>query len=202
MAGWHGKGAPIAACMRSFSCNTLFSDVHLSWCVLCHLLGRVQVGEFLLVALAFALPAWNDLMLAAGCINAAALLLYPLVAESGRWLLSQGRIDEAMCILQTVAKHNKSSLPPDLFVDSIQHLQLQGAACKDVADEAGLASGSAQDDCCRSQAAPPAATAGLLQVLRQRRLAFRLGVLLINWFAMYVSYYGITVSSGSIQGST
>lgn len=169
---------------------------------MCHLLSCLQVGEFLLVALAFALPAWKDLMLAAGCINAAALLLYPLVAESGRWLLSQGRTDEAVSILQKTAKHNKSAMPPDLFVSSSNNFDLQGVSCKDVAIEAGLPCGTAhcRNDCCRP--APPAATAGLLQVLRQRQLAFRLGVLLLNWFAMYLSYYGITVSSGSITGST
>ena len=41
---------------------------------------RRQVGEFLMVALAYALPSWQHLVLATACVNAGALLLYPLQA--------------------------------------------------------------------------------------------------------------------------
>jgi hypothetical protein len=80
-------------------------------CLLCHILCCTQAGEFLLVALAFALPACNHLLLAAACINAACLLMYPLVNESARWLLSQGRTAEATAIIQKIAKANKTQMP-------------------------------------------------------------------------------------------
>jgi hypothetical protein len=32
-------------------------------------------------------------------------------------------------------------------------------------------------------------------------MLFRFIVLLLNWFALYLSYYGITVSSGALPGS-
>lgn len=55
------------------------------------------VGEFILVALGFALPNWRNLTIAAGAFNAAALLLFPAIPESARWLLS--KVGEDWCAL-------------------------------------------------------------------------------------------------------
>jgi len=159
----------------------------------------MQAGEFLLVALAYALPAWQHLVLAAACINAATLLLYPFVSESARWLLSQGRTAEAVAILQHTAMRNHTSMPAQPHISSLQidgEVDLEcnadaaeGASCKDV-DAVGSGRGGQIDK-----------PVSWLQVLRQRRLAFRLIVLLLSWFALYLSYYGITVGSGGIPGS-
>eukprot|EP00775_Hariotina_reticulata_P004347 gene4347-4600_t len=69
------------------------------------------VGEFLLVALGYALPNWRHLALAAACINVGALLLFPVVPESARWLLSKGRTAEATAILQKLSARNGSHMP-------------------------------------------------------------------------------------------
>jgi hypothetical protein len=42
------------------------------------------LGEFVLAGLAFALPHWRNLTLAAGLITSAGLLLFPVVPESAR----------------------------------------------------------------------------------------------------------------------
>jgi OCT family organic cation transporter-like MFS transporter 4/5 len=52
-------------------------------------------GEFALVAAASAFPSWRGQAAATAAANAALLLLWPLLPESGRWLQCQGRMEEA-----------------------------------------------------------------------------------------------------------
>jgi OCT family organic cation transporter-like MFS transporter 4/5 len=158
----------------------------------------LQVGEFLMVALAYALPNWQHLVLAAACVNVAALLLYPVVSESARWLLSQGRTDEATAILQRIAKGNSSSMPAQALVSSNSRKQLQPAL--EVIAEEGMcgAQVAATPDNAASESEP---SLGLFQLLKERRLAIRLLVLLINWFSLMLNYYGIAMGSGGIPGS-
>lgn len=157
----------------------------------------LQVGEFLMVALAYALPNWQHLVLAAACVNVAALLLYPIVSESARWMLSQGRTAEATAILQRIAKGNSSGMPAQALVSSNSRKQLQPAL--EVIAEEGLCSdgvAATPDD-----AASESESLGLCQLLKERRLAIRLLVLLINWFSLMLNYYGIAMGSGGIPGS-
>lgn len=80
------------------------------------------VGEYILVALAVSVPNWRSLTLAAGAICAAALLLYPVVPESARWLMSQqGKEEKAVQILRSISIRNGSSMPE-------QHLLMSGSS--------------------------------------------------------------------------
>jgi hypothetical protein len=54
------------------------------------------VGEFSLVIIALAFNNWRSQFLAAAVLCLSALLLWPLVPESGRWLQVQGRTAAAM----------------------------------------------------------------------------------------------------------
>jgi hypothetical protein len=154
----------------------------------------MQVGEFVLVGLAFALAGWQRLVLAVGCINAATLLLYPIVSESARWLLSRGRTDEATAILQRMANSNKSSMPAHVIISSSSQIQMQ-AVQQEAAEEGVHSKDAAVDD---SQRKEPV---GLFALLSEWHLAFRLLVLLLNWFALFLNYYGIAMGSGGIPGS-
>lgn len=143
------------------------------------LLCSLQVGEFLIVGLGYALPAWQHLTLAIACVNAAMLLLYPLVSESARWLLSQGRTEEATALLQKLAATNKSSLPPQPLVGSSSSQTLQQ-------DEAA----AAEEGLCNKDAAVDGqqgdAPLGLWQLVKDRRMAVRLALLLLNWFSLVI----------------
>jgi hypothetical protein len=197
-----------------------------------------QAGEFVLVGLAFALPAWNNLLLAGACINAACLLMYPFVNESARWLLTQGRDAEATTIIRQLSKANSTEMPLDCVVSAhwsaaavaamLDDGEDQSSACKDVAVAAAVAAEEGREpdysckdlkaaaageegrepDCshCNSSSSsggssPADRSLGVWQVLREHPLLFRFLVLLLNWFALYLSYYGTTVSSGGLPGS-
>jgi hypothetical protein len=69
-------------------------------------------GEYLLVALAVLVPNWRSLMLAAGSVGTIALLLYPFVPESARWLIGQeGKEDQAVELLRSISVRNGSRMP-------------------------------------------------------------------------------------------
>jgi len=53
------------------------------------------IGEFALVVIKVALPAWRSQFTAGAVLCALSLLLWFLVPESGRWLQVQGRGEEA-----------------------------------------------------------------------------------------------------------
>jgi hypothetical protein len=133
------------------------------------------VGEFLLVALAVGLPAWGHLAIAAGAINAAALLLFPFIPESARWLLSQGKQQQATQLLQAIASANGSCMPQQPLVCSKE-------------SEDGSSEADAQSHCSYSEAGSSngdgRSRLGLMAVLRSRSLPIRSVVLLITWYAL------------------
>jgi hypothetical protein len=137
------------------------------------------------VALAFALPAWKYLMLASACVNVVLLLPLLFVPESGRWLLSQGRMQEATAGLQRLAAANKSRLPQQPLVANRSTTQLQGGGAGDAcaAAEEGCSSGSGEG----SEAASKEERVGLAQMVRNPRLAKRLLVLLFTSFSLLLN---------------
>ncbi|GLC42494.1 hypothetical protein PLESTB_001104300 [Pleodorina starrii] len=72
------------------------------------------LGEFLLAGLSLAFPPWRDLTLAVAASCAVVLLLAPLVPESARWLLLQGRPEKAHSALLWVARLNGVHPAPSL----------------------------------------------------------------------------------------
>jgi hypothetical protein len=142
------------------------------------------VGEFLLVALAVGLPAWGHLAIAAAAINAAALLLFPLIPESARWLLSQGKQQQATELLQAIATANGSCMPQQPLVCS-----KETACAADSASHCSYSDGDSDTDhISKDLAAGSSSTAGqkmgLLALLQNRSLLIRSVVLLITWYAL------------------
>jgi hypothetical protein len=177
----------------------------------------MQLGEFVMVGLGYALPGWQHLLIACGCINAATLLLYPLVPESGRWLLSQGRTEEAKQSLARIAKANRSSMPAEPLTSSRSSKQLEAPEDLETAahtphedsiaaeiasgKDAGAGTDSAGVAAAGAGIGAADAPVDLVQLLRRPRLAQRLLILLVNSFTLMLNYYGISMGAGGIPGS-
>jgi len=71
------------------------------------------IGAALLPLIAYFVREWTSLQLAISVPCVLLGLYYFFVPESPRWLVAEGRIDEALVILKDGAKKNKKSLPPD-----------------------------------------------------------------------------------------
>lgn len=89
------------------------------------------VGEFLLVGLAVLVPHWRSLTLAAGSVCAAALLLYPAVPESARWLMSQdGKEEQAAELLRSISIRNGSRMPEQHLLRSHSSMQRSSSSAR------------------------------------------------------------------------
>ncbi|XP_066300934.1 organic cation transporter protein-like [Branchiostoma lanceolatum] len=73
-----------------------------------------------LAGLAYAIREWTFLQLAITLPSAVFILSWWLVPESQRWLVAKGRLEEAMEIIQLMAKRNGKALPSDIRLDRTQ----------------------------------------------------------------------------------
>eukprot|EP00879_Flechtneria_rotunda_P009594 GHRR01010040.1.p1 GENE.GHRR01010040.1~~GHRR01010040.1.p1 ORF type:complete len:462 (+),score=137.43 GHRR01010040.1:992-2377(+) len=160
------------------------------------------MGEFVLVGLGAILPNWRHLTIAAGAVNIATMLIYPVITESARWLLSQGKQIEALALLQDVASRNGSKLPNITLVSSKESDDVAPAvsypdpvtpraANKDIESSSGSS----------SSGKPVAQRMGLSALFSTTSQCIRCLVLCITWFSLLLVYYGISLGSGSLPGS-
>lgn len=70
-------------------------------------------GAALLPVIAYFIRQWKSLQLAISIPCVLLGIFYWTIPESPRWLVAEGRLDEAIAILKNGAKTNKKQLPPD-----------------------------------------------------------------------------------------
>ena len=89
-------------------------------------------GWLLLAALAYIFRDWRELMLYSSVPSLLSFLLYWLIPESPRWLLSMGRMEEAEAIVKTAAEFNQTTLPSDWTLKSVQREKVRRANVLDM----------------------------------------------------------------------
>ena len=84
--------------------------LHLGW----------NCGQAVLVVLAYFIRGWKELQLVTHAASLVCLTLFFLVPESPRWLVSQGKLEEAKLVIKTMATTNKKNLPNDILNSLVQ----------------------------------------------------------------------------------
>ncbi|XP_069135010.1 organic cation transporter protein-like isoform X2 [Argopecten irradians] len=79
------------------------------------------LGMVILGGVGYAFKEWKSIQIACAAPSAFFLLYWWFIPESPRWLISQGRVDEANNIIQKAAKVNKVTIPEKILTtDSIE----------------------------------------------------------------------------------
>ena len=129
-------------------------------------------GWLSLALLAFLLRDWRELVLYSSLPSLLSLLMYRLLPESPRWLLSVGRIEEAEEILRAGAKYNNIQLPADFKLQPVQ-----------------------SPDCGLKRRT-------VLDLFRYRNMRTKTLILYYNWFVNSFAYYGLSLNMGTLTGGT
>ncbi|XP_078261369.1 solute carrier family 22 member 3-like isoform X1 [Rhinoraja longicauda] len=130
-----------------------------------------SVGMMFLSVIAYLVPSWRNLQLVTCVPNFIFLVYYWLLPESPRWLLSRKRREEAVSILQKIAKRNKKS-----FSMNIEVVHIDNAEDK-------LRSPSIKD------------------LVRTPQIRKHTLILMFNWFVSAMVYLGLVLRLGIMGGN-
>uniref|UniRef100_A0A6A7FPC7 Organic cation transporter protein-like n=1 Tax=Hirondellea gigas TaxID=1518452 RepID=A0A6A7FPC7_9CRUS len=142
-------------------------------------------GICILALLGYLYRDWRDLQLASSLPTILLLSYYFLTPESPRWLMMEGRHEEALVILRRMAKFNRGSLPQQ------QQLQLY----IDVIDRERhkkYAPSSFKEKCfwfMQSQ----------LTLVRTPNMRRRCLITFFAWFVISMIYYGLAFNGGNLN---
>jgi len=147
------------------------------------------VGGTLLAPVALCMPGWRSLALVSALPAAAYVPVFLLgVAESPRWLLAQGRADEAARVLLRVGVVNGATAqgtpPPKLATSG----------------GGGGGGGAGAPTSGREEAAGELRCGAVGRLCSTAALRRRTGVMVLCWFAASFSYYGLSLNAGNLEG--
>ncbi|VDI41917.1 Hypothetical predicted protein [Mytilus galloprovincialis] len=129
-------------------------------------------GNYILLLLAFFFRNWEHLMWAIGVpIGGYIIVLLFFISESPRWLLSQGKKKEAIAILQKIAKTNGENI--NLSSEDITIHKEKNASIFNF----------------------------MKALMKSKMLCMRLCIVALNWFALSLTYYGISMNVAKFDGN-
>ena len=82
-----------------------------------------MIGSLILTGLAFWLRSWFKLQLAFAIFSLLLILYYFFVPESPRWLLENGKTEEAKEVLLKIAEINKTNIDETKFYEHFEELK-------------------------------------------------------------------------------
>ncbi|XP_068087834.1 solute carrier family 22 member 3 [Hyperolius riggenbachi] len=90
------------------------------------------LGVMIIPGIAYLIPTWQGIQLAISLPNFIFLLYYWFVPESPRWLLTRQKKDEAMHIMNDIARHNGRYLTPNYCQITVSNEEVANPACMDL----------------------------------------------------------------------
>ncbi|CAG7834817.1 unnamed protein product [Allacma fusca] len=133
-------------------------------------------GVMTLALLAYYFRPWRQLCLVTSVPMMLMFLTYPFLPESPRWLLMNGKVDEAKAVLKTIAKVNKREPVKEAIVENL-------------ADPIGYG-----DDC------DPKAALSTVQFCRNAKFFRKTVIFMGCWFTVNLLYYGIGFNMKNLSG--
>ncbi|KAJ8723074.1 hypothetical protein PYW08_002986 [Mythimna loreyi] len=141
------------------------------------------LGQVLTAGVAWLVPYWRNYLLVIYIPSVIFITYYWFIDESVRWLLSKGRNKEAAKIIFKAANMNGKKLSSDtikLFAEEPEKLPQIDDKAQIEEDKRSI----------------------LMQVVRSRTLMLRLLVCSFWWITLTFVYYGLSINSVSLAGSS
>lgn len=131
-----------------------------------------SIGYMILPLAAFFLRDWRSLMLALTIPGFFYIPLWWFIPESPRWLLSQGRVQEAEAIIRKAAKMNRVTAPDVIF-----------PLMQSTEDAGGVQSFS------------------VCELLKSSNIRYMTGLLCLIWMAVSIGYCALSLNTSSLHGN-
>ncbi|XP_075958018.1 organic cation/carnitine transporter 2 isoform X1 [Anarhichas minor] len=133
------------------------------------------IGYMTLPWIAYGIREWRTLLAVLSMTSVVYIPLWWFIPESPRWLITQGRIDEAEAIVREAARKNKVEAPPVIFKESESlWFQLQGIS--------------------------PSRTYSMLDVLKSKNIRCITLMCLVLWMAINIGYFGLSLNTSNLSG--
>ncbi|XP_046977702.1 organic cation transporter protein-like isoform X1 [Vanessa cardui] len=132
-----------------------------------------NLGHLTLPLFGYFLRNWNTFQLAISLPSILFLSYYFLLPESPRWLMTAGRVDDALKILKTAAKRN--GRPTENIESSIQKMVVEVSSVQE--------------------------RASFLALFRTPRLRARTIAICFNWFVCGFCFFGVSQYIGHVSGN-
>lgn len=132
-----------------------------------------SLGFILTAGFAHLFPNWREFQIAITLPGLLFMCYYWFIPESSRWLLSKNRKDEAIKIIEAVAKENKVTIPKDVL-NSIDNDQQEIVKNLDVNEPS------------------------LFDLFRYPNLRKKTLLIFLDWFVNSATYYGLSWNTNNL----
>ncbi|XP_071762813.1 organic cation/carnitine transporter 2 [Centroberyx gerrardi] len=129
------------------------------------------IGYMTLPWIAYGVRQWRTLLAILSSVAVVYIPLWWFIPESPRWLLSQGRVEEAEAILRDAARKNKVEAPPVIFKES------------------------------ELEAFPLTKKYTMLDILKSSNIRCITLMSLLLWMAINIGYFGLSLNTSNLSGS-
>ncbi|XP_075975539.1 organic cation transporter protein-like [Anticarsia gemmatalis] len=141
------------------------------------------LGQVTAALVAWAVPDWSPYTLIIYTPSILFLSYYWIIQESVRWLLSKGRKQEAAEIIFKVAEMNKKKLSAEsvkMITEDDAEMEKVSLPMEEKVETKSM----------------------FLQVIKSRKIMFRLCVCSFWWITLTFVYYGLSINSVSLAGNS